>query len=185
MKPLDLVGKKFGRLTAIKRVGTQNGHVTWLCKCDCGNETVVSASTLKSGYTKSCGCLWKDSIYEFNHSERRKETTRKAKTKHGMKGTRIYRILQAMRQRCRNSNVPCFKYYGGRGIAVCDEWEKSFQSFYDWSIANGYSDELTIDRIDVNGNYEPSNCRWVSMAEQNKNKRRNKNGIKVETSNIS
>lgn len=171
MKALDLTGQKFGRLTAIEKHSKQNGHIVWLCQCDCGNTATVQGTRLKQGRTNSCGCLWVESIANFNHSERRKETTRKAKTKHGMKGTRVYRIWQAMKSRCGNSNVPCYSYYGGRGIKVCDEWLNSFESFYEWSMVNGYAADLTIDRIDVNGNYEPSNCRWVTMAEQNKNKR--------------
>ena len=172
MKALDLTGQRFGRLTAIEKVGKQGGHIMWLCQCECGNTTIVQGTVLKNGRTKSCGCLWDEAIASFNHSERRKETTRKAKSKHGMKGTRLYRIWQGMKSRCGNPNIPCYPYYGGRGITVCDEWKNSFEAFRDWALSHGYSDELTIDRMDVNGNYEPSNCRWASMAEQNKNKRR-------------
>ena len=176
MKALDLEGQKFGRLTAIKKVGNSNGHITWLCECECGKKTIVQATMLKKGRTRSCGCLWVEAISDFNHSERKKEIAKIAKTTHGKKGSRIYRIWCAMKSRCTNSNVPCYKYYGGRGITVCDEWKNDFMSFYNWAMSHGYAENLTIDRIDVDGNYEPSNCRWATMKEQNKNKRRKING---------
>lgn len=171
MRALDLAGRKFGRLTAIEKVGKQNGHITWRCKCDCGNEAVVQGTALKNGYTQSCGCLWKEAVSEYRHGDRRRKAVGKAHTTHGMSNKRIYRIWQAMRNRCGNPNKPDYKYYGGRGISVCEEWKNSFEPFYKWAMSNGYNDTLTIDRIDVNGNYEPNNCRWVTMAEQNKNKR--------------
>lgn len=151
----DISGQKFGRLTAIKYIG----HSKWLCECDCGNVTKVYSGHLKNGHTKSCGCL--------NH-----EPT-KGNTKHGKKGTRLYNIWDSMKQRCYNVNSTAYKDYGERGIAVCSEWRNDFQTFYDWSIENGYNDTLTIDRVDVNGNYEPSNCRWVDIITQNNNRRNN------------
>ena len=93
--------------------------------------------------------------------------------KHGLRKTRLFSIWANMKTRCQNPNTPVYEYYGARGITVCDEWKDDFQSFYDWSMMNGYSDNLTIDRIDNDGNYEPSNCRWVTMKEQSENTRRN------------
>lgn len=150
----DLTGQKFGRLAVIERAESKNGFTRWLCKCECGKETVVYSSTLINGHTKSCGCLRRD-----NH----------ANLEHGMSHTRIHDIWCGINKRCDNPKSSVYKYYGGKGITICNEW-RSFQSFYDWSMANGYNDDLTLDRIDPKGNYEPSNCRWVTMKEQCNNK---------------
>lgn len=156
----DIGGQKFGRLTALYRL--HNYHkkgVYWLCACECGNITIVHAGHLPNEHTKSCGCL-------------NREPT-KGNTKHGKTNIRLFHIWVTMKQRCYNKRHKHYKDYGARGIAVCDEWKDDFQAFYDWSMNNGYDDSLTIDRIDVNGNYEPSNCRWVDIITQNNNKRNN------------
>ena len=160
-KVLDLTKQKFGRLTVIKRVeNDKHGKSRWLCKCDCGNEIQVVGIDLKSGHTQSCGCL-------------QKEVLLKRTIKHNMSKSRIHRIWSRMKSRCYNEKVIEYKNYGGRGIIIYDEWKNNFQNFYNWSINNGYSDDLTIDRINNDGNYEPSNCRWIDNEQQQKNKRNN------------
>lgn len=154
----DLTGRKFGRLTVISRIGTNNlGKATWLCKCDCGKETVVTTGELKSGNTKSCGCY---------NKEKRKTNN----LVHGKRKEKIYKVWANMKARCTNESVSEYKNYGGRGITVCDEWRNSFIAFYEWAMANGYNENLQIDRKDVNGNYEPSNCRWVTRKENCNNR---------------
>lgn len=151
MRLIDLTGQRFGRLVVVERAETK-----WLCKCDCGNTKAVLGGHLRSGDIKSCGCL---------QNEQR--------TKHGMRNTRVYKIWCAMKERCYYKTHKDFKNYGGRGIIVCDEWKENFQAFYDWAMSNGYEENLTIDRIEVNGNYEPSNCRWASCKDQNNNRSNN------------
>lgn len=163
---IDLSGKKFGRLIVIKKAGkTKSGNITWFCKCDCGKESVVIGSELINGRTQSCGCY-----------NREKKAMRQAEalTTHGGSRTRLYRVWRGMKDRCKNLNNPRYHHYGGRGIKVCGKWLNDFSAFRDWALTNGYSDELTIDRIDVNGDYAPNNCRWISNFEQQSNKKNNR-----------
>jgi hypothetical protein len=152
-----LKGRKYGRLAVVERVANKGDKVAWKCKCDCGNETIVTTTALQSGNTKSCGCLLHERI-----------------TKHGMYKTKLYKTWNNMISRCYCNSFRNFKNYGGRGITVCKEWKEDFQTFADLALSHGYSDELTLDRIDVNGNYEPSNCRWITNKEQQHNKRSNR-----------
>ena len=153
----DKTGKVYGDLTVLKRVSNRkqpNGktQVYWLCQCTCGNTVIVRSTCLNSGNTTSCGCT-------------------EHRIKHGMSRSRIYRIWVGIKSRCNNEKHYWYSYYGGRGIQVCDEWKNDFISFYNWAINNGYQDNLSIDRINNNGNYEPTNCRWTTSKEQLENRR--------------
>ena len=161
-KRLDLTGKKFGRLTVLgidEEKTKLKGKSYWVCKCECGKTISTLGRDLVNGHTKSCGCYSRDKTIERN-------------TKHNLHGTRLYRIWKAIRTRCNNPNFYRYCDYGGRGITICKEWD-DFTNFYNWAINNGYSEELSIDRINVNGNYEPSNCRWVDDFVQMNNTRKN------------
>lgn len=162
---IDHSGKRVGMLTVIERDKTKPGKsgcdAWWICKCDCGNIISLRSNSISGKVkTKSCGCL--PVIIHQTHG----------KTK-----SRLYNVWNCMKQRCFNANNKNYKEYGARGITMCDEWKNSFEAFYKWSMANGYDPDAprgktTIDRIDNDGNYEPQNCRWVSMLKQSENRRR-------------
>lgn len=166
MPRFNAEGMRFGRLIAEKRFvkerklknGKCGNRTFYHCKCDCGNFVDVEAYHLIHGHTKSCGC------YKI-------EATKKANTTHGETNTRLYRIWAAMRRRCYYSKDIGYKDYGGRGIKVCEPWRKSYELFRDWALNNGYTEKLTLDRIDVNGDYYPENCRFITLTEQCRNRR--------------
>lgn len=154
----NLTGKRFGRLVVLERVeNNKRQQAQWLCKCDCGNTKVICAASLKKGSTRSCGCL----IHEINST-------------HSLRKTRLYNIWRGIKIRCFNQNSRAYKNYGGNGITMYNEWKDNFKSFYDWSMSNGYTDELSIDRIDNNKGYFPDNCRFVDKIVQANNKRNNR-----------
>lgn len=157
MRALELSGKRFARLTVIERASKRpDGARWWRCSCECGGHCEVRGSDLLRGSVKSCGCLRID--------------LPKARATHGGSGSRLYRIWQAMRDRTQNPRASRFSYYGGRGIAVCPQWE-DFKVFRDWALSNGYASNLSIDRIDNDGDYEPANCRWATQQQQVQNRR--------------
>lgn len=147
MREIDITGRKYGKLTAIRKVGSDR----WLFKCDCGKEKEIKKSRVLEGRSKSCGCITK---------------------KHGMAYHSLNSIISAMIQRCTNKNHPKYKNYGARGIKVCEQWTKERKSFFDWAILNGYKKGLSIDRIDNDGDYCPENCRWIPITNQYENMQR-------------
>jgi len=164
-KKIDLKDQRFGRLVVSHDTGERkHRQVVWHCRCDCGNEVNVVGYDLTSGRTTSCGCYQRERSVEAN-------------TVHGMNRQGethpVYVVWKSMLQRCENPNNPEYKNYGGRGITVCDEWHDA-QVFINWALASGWQKGLQIDRIDNNGSYEPSNCRWVTRKENSRNKRNNR-----------
>lgn len=168
MKVIDLTGQRFGRLVVVSRAeNTKRGQARWVCQCDCGNITEVKGGALRSGATKSCGCYQRD-------------RTAQSCITHGGTKSRLYLVWAGMKQRCLNINNSRYAAYGGRGIRICDEWENDFAMFRDWAFANGYDENApfgacTLDRINNDGDYEPSNCRWIEQKEQARNQRTNVN----------
>lgn len=162
-KFIDLTGQKFGKLTVIKRSGSDNHGATWLCLCECGNSIIVSSGNLKSGNTKSCGCLRQEAGIKNGIANRQYKKEDK----------RLLSIWRSIHNRCETETYISYKYYGKRGIRVCKEWSE-FENFERWAKSNGYEENLTIDRIDINGDYCPQNCRWVNMKTQANNKSNNK-----------
>lgn len=160
-KMLDIVGRKYGRLTVIEYAGQNHrGKSMWVCQCDCGKTSVVLGTHLTGGHTKSCGC--------YNE-----ESTKSRVTTHGMSRTRLYNIWRGMLKRCNYEGATSYRNYGAKGISVCEEW-CDYEKFKDWAISHGYSDHLTLDRIDNSGDYRPENCRWADVKTQMRNTSRNK-----------
>lgn len=155
----NMIGKKFNKLIVLEECKERKDRrKVYKCICECGNIVNVIGKNLRNGNTKSCGCLKHDTKPNF---------------KHGKRHTRLYNIWYDMKRKCYKQNRQDYHCYGGRGIKICDNWLHDFMNFYDWSMVNGYNDTLTIDRIDVNGNYEPSNCRWTDIKTQGNNRRTN------------
>lgn len=160
----NLTGKQFGRLTVVSQSSgrSKEGRLLWLCQCSCGNTKITDTKSLTTGKTKSCGCYSRDIHKQIF-------------TKHGETHSKLYFVWNDMKSRCNDVNSRPYKDYGGRGIAVCNEWMSSYECFRDWALSSGYKNGLTLDRIDVNNGYYPENCRWVTMKTQSNNKRNNRN----------
>lgn len=164
-KLIDLTGQRFGRLTVIERAEDYispkaQPQPAWLCRCDCGNIRTIVGHALRSGHTNSCGCIASEKARVLGNT-----------STHGLSKTRLHKLWRGMKDRCYNPKCPSYPHYGNRGITVCEEWEQDFKAFYDWAMGNGYQEGLSIDRIDNDKGYSPDNCRWTTIAIQNRNKR--------------
>ena len=173
----DLTSQTFGDWTVLphhKSVPRPSGkgspRTLWFCTCVCGKTAWVYATNLRQGISKNCGCKKREIARHNIKAARESVTGGKPAVKHGMSQSRLYRRWAAMLDRCYNPASVVFKHYGGRGITVYEPWHK-FEPFRDWALANGYNDGLSLDRINNDGNYEPSNCRFITQKEQNRNKR--------------
>lgn len=163
---IDITGQKYGRLTAIRRTstGSRKAKGKWLFQCDCGNQIECTANHVRTGNTKSCGCLKLESS-----SKTGKQTIKllhERQVTHGYTGKRLYRIYKGMKSRCYNQNVPYYAYYGGKGIKICPEWLSDPQNFIAWALSHGYADNLTIERRNSDDGYSPENCEFITQAEQ-------------------
>ena len=173
-KFIDLTGQKFGRLTVIARAeNDKDNRAQFNCVCDCGKELVVRGKSLKTGNTSSCGCLHSEQLANRNVSS----------AKHHLRNHRLYKIWSSMKNRCYNPKATNYNDYGGRGINICDEWKNDFKAFYNWAMENGYDEnagrgECSIDRVENDKGYEPSNCRWTNSQKQTEN-RRNMNKVVI------
>lgn len=163
MKYEDRIGKKFGRLTILS-YNPKNHRGRYVCQCECGKIKEVDSSQLVSGRIRSCGCLARELTSQ-------RSIGNKYSSKHQKNKTRLYQIWLDMKQRCYNPKQKVYKWYGAKGIKICDEWLDSYTTFEKWCLENGYSETLTIDRINSKGNYEPNNCRWVDTKTQARNKK--------------
>ena len=152
------IGAVYGRLTIVGAPENRANVLYYPCRCSCGTEITVRGESLRSGNTTSCGCVHREQLAQRNRT-------------HGLSATRIYRDYLRMISRCHNPKDPHYKDYGARGIIVCDAWRQSFVTFYQWAMAAGYADDLTTERVNVNGNYEPANCTWIPKGDQAKNRR--------------
>lgn len=161
----DMTGKKFEHCQVIGFSGLSNDNkATWECLCECGGVFVTTGKALRDGSSKSCGCLKTKIILEASRKNR----------KHGETNNRLYNIWRGIKKRCYIPNDTSYKNYGAKGIKVCDEWLNSYEKFRDWAMSNGYEDNLTIDRIDSEGDYTPENCRWANWKQQGRNRSNNK-----------